>query len=276
MIHLHTALFGISLGLVSQVIAECSRATLQEVTAAYVRAQAAGQPGLLNLASNVSYAENDTPMDIKTGVISQTITIDFSRSLHDTVECAAFTEITAATSPHPYVIHTRMLVAAADGRVTAIESVVTDEGDWVFNATGHLYWTQQENWNPIPADQRDSRETIQAAADAYLDQWADSTLPVPLGTSCARLEGGMYTGERNASANTCRMPSFPTPILAGNRRYVIDEALGAVDVFNGFPWLERTLPPEEAVPSSNMVRVERGLIRYVHEITVCVTARCGR
>ncbi|KAK4112818.1 hypothetical protein N656DRAFT_779051 [Canariomyces notabilis] len=268
------------LTLATHAAAACSRAALQEVTASYIRAQTSGKPDELHLASNATYAENDKPMSITTGVLSQAITIDFSRSIHDTVECATFTELTAATSPHPYVIHTRMIVSPAAAanmtpEITAIESVVTDQGDWIFNATSHLYWTQQEKWDPIPESQRDTRETIKAAADAYLDQWANSTLPVPLGTPCARLEGGIYTGQRDPAANTCRMPAFPVPIRAGNRRYVIDEELGAVDVFNGFPWLEAT-NTDAAMPSSNLVRVEGGLIRYIHEVTVCETTMCGR
>ncbi|GAB1318459.1 Glucanase [Madurella fahalii] len=268
---IYSILLGLSLAYGAS--AACSRATLEEATASYVRAQTAGQLDLLSLASEVSYAENDTPMDIAEGVLSQAITIDFNRSIHDTVECATFTELTAATAEHPYVIHTRMLVA--DANITAIESVVTDQGDWIFNATGHLYWTQQENWDPIPAEQRDTREVIKAAGDAYLNQWFNSTLPVPLGTPCARLEGGIYTGQRNASANTCAMPAFPTPIDAGNRRYVIDEELGAVGIFNGFPWLEAS-DPEAVMPSSNLFRVQGGLIRYIHEVTVCKTPMCGR
>jgi len=271
MARVHSFLLGLSLA--SQALAACSRAALQEATASYVRAQAAGQLDLLHLASNASYAENDIPMDIKKGVLAQAITVDNSRSLHDSVECATFTEITAATNKHPYVIHTRMLVS--ESAITAIESVVTDEGDWVFNATGHLYWSKRETWDPIPEAKRDTRATIKAAGDAYLNQWANSTLPVPLGTPCARLEGGMYTGDRNPSGNTCKMPAFPQPLKAGNRRYVIDEELGAMDIFNGFPWLERT-KPDGSVPSSNLFRVEGGLIRYIHEITVCETPKCGR
>jgi hypothetical protein len=169
-----------------------------------------------------------------------------------------------------------MLLSPDTHTITTIESVVTDAGDWVFNATGHLTWAQQESWPPIPAAQRDSRETIQAAGDAYLDQWADATLPVPLGTPCARLEGGLYTGSRDASANTCAMPAFPVPLDAGGRRYVVDEVMGVVGIFNGFPWLEASRGAEVAMPSSNMVRVEGGLIRYIHEVTVCETVMCGR
>ena len=125
----------LGLSLASHALAACSRATLQDATATYVKAIAAGQSGLLSLGSNATYAENDVSLDIKQGILSQAITVDFSRSLHDSVECATFTEITAATSKHPYVIHTRMLVD--DAKITAIESVVTDAGDWAFNATGH-------------------------------------------------------------------------------------------------------------------------------------------
>lgn len=53
--------------------------------------------------------------------------------------------------------------------IKAIQSVVTDEGDWVFNATGHLYWSAMEKWDIIPEAKRDRREVIQRAADAYLD-----------------------------------------------------------------------------------------------------------
>lgn len=262
-------------GLVAQVSAACNREALQSVTSAYLEAQGSGKPARLSLTRNVSYAENDKSMAIAKGVLSQPITIDFNRSIHDTTQCATFTEITAATNKHPYVIHTRMLLSGDGAKVKKIESVVTDSGDWAFNATGHLYWTLQEKWDVIPKDKRDSRAVLQAAADAYLDQWGDSTLPVPLGTPCARLEGGLYTAGSNPSGNTCAMPAFPQPLKVENRRYIIDEELGAVDVFNGFPWLDAG-KKDGAVPSTNFIRVENGKIRYIHEITVCETPRCGR
>ena len=162
-------------------------------------------------------------MDIKTGVLAQPITIDFNRSIHDTTECATFTELTAATNKHPYVIYTRMLFT--NDKITTIESVVSDEGDWVFNATGHLRWTAQETWDPIPEDKRDSRAAIKAAGDLYLDSWGSAAVEVPFGTPCARLEGGFYTGSSNTTTNTCRMGQFPQPFVVGNRRYVIDEVM---------------------------------------------------
>ncbi|KAL7626072.1 hypothetical protein AAE478_002842 [Parahypoxylon ruwenzoriense] len=259
-------------GLASQALAACTRDQLQEATAAYIKAQAAGDPNLPALASNVSYLENDKVTDIKKGILSQAITIDFNRSLHDTTECATFTELSAATNESPYVIHTRMLFT--EDKITTVQSVVAHTGDWAFNATGHLYWTKQEKWDVIPEGERDSREVIKAAGDAYLDSWGDGTVSVPYGTPCARLEGGMYTGGGSPTANTCEMPEFPEPFTVTNRRYVVDEELGGLDIFNDFPFIDVDKP--DGTSSTNFIRVEGGKIRYIHEVTVCQNPGCGR
>ncbi|KAF2823175.1 hypothetical protein CC86DRAFT_421913 [Ophiobolus disseminans] len=260
-------------GLAVQTSAVCSRATLQDAVASYLKAQAAGNPSLLVQAKNISYAENDVKTDITKGVLSQVVTIDFSRSILDTTECSTFTEISAATDKHPYVIDTR-LILSSDG-VASVQSVIADSGDWVFNATSHLAWAKKEKWDPIPEGKRDSRAIIRAAGDAYLDSWKDGKVKVPYGTPCARLEGGAYTGERNPTSNSCKMPEFPKPFAgANNRRYVIDEELGAVGILNDFPFIDATRP--EGTPSTNFLRVEGGEIRYIHETTVCATRNCGR
>ncbi|RDL41885.1 Uncharacterized protein BP5553_01864 [Venustampulla echinocandica] len=240
-----------------------------------VRAQIAGLPNssMTALASNASYVENDMAMDISKGVLTQAVTVDFNRSLYDTTQCATFTELSAATNQHPYVIHTRMLFGT-DDKITAIQSVIADAGDWAFNATGQLYWNKKENWDPIPEAKRDSRTVIKAAGDAYLDSWGDGTVKVPYGTPCARLEGGSYTGGSNPTANTCKMPEFPKPFKITNRRYIIDEELGGLDIFNDFPFIDKTKP--DGTPSTNFIRVEGGMIRYIHEVTVCSTRNCGR
>jgi hypothetical protein len=261
------------LGFSAQVSAACTRAMLQDAVTTYLAAQAAGKADLLPRTTNTTYAENDVATDITKGILSQAVTIDLNRSLLDTTDCSTFTEISAATNAHPYVIDTRMLVS--EGRITAIQSVVADAGDWVFNATGQLYWSKKETWSMIPEGKRDSRAVIRAAADAYLDSWADGKVKVPYGAPCARLEGGAYTDTKNTSMNTCRMPEFPKPFAgANNRRYVIDEEIGAVGIFNNFPFIDATRP--DGTPSTNMVRVESGQIRYIHETTICATRNCGR
>ncbi|KAF2635946.1 hypothetical protein P280DRAFT_534547 [Massarina eburnea CBS 473.64] len=264
--------FWLTVGLASGASAACTRAQLEDAATAYVKAQAAGKPDALLLGPNVSYVENDVQIDIAKGVLSQAVTIDFNRSIFDTTQCIAFTEITAATNKHPYVIDTRLLFS--DDKITAIQSVIADAGDWIFDATSHLKWAKQEKWDSIPSDKRDTRAVIKAAGDAYLDSWGDGKVAVPYGTPCARLEGGAYTGDKSPSTNTCKMPEFPKPFSAGNRRYVIDEELGAVDIFNDFPFIDKTKP--NGTSSMNFIRVETGKIRYIHETTVCSTKNCGR
>ncbi len=255
---------------------ECSRETLQKLADTYVKAQTAGKAASIPLAANASYAENDKPMDIAKGVLTQALTVDFTRSLHDTKQCATFTELVAATHSHPYVIHTRM-EATRDGKVTKMESVVTDSDDWVFGATPHLNFTKAENWGEIPKDKRDTREAIQAAAESYINHWGDPTLTVLHGTPCARLEGRIYTATRDPAANSCNMPAFPQKIKTGNRRFVIDETAGAVVIFHNFSWLDAGLPADHpGTPASQMFRVEGGKNRYIHEVTACTTPNCGR
>src|SRR6185312_13852612 len=117
--------------------AECSREMLRRLTDTYVKAQTDGKAGMLPLAKGATYAENDQAMDIGKGVLAGALKVDYTRSFHDTTQCATFTEVVAATDPHPYVIHTRMEVTKA-GKVSKMESVVTDAGDWMFGAAEHL------------------------------------------------------------------------------------------------------------------------------------------
>lgn len=255
--------------------AECSREMLRKLTDAYVQAQSTGKPAMLPLAKGASYAENDQAMDIGKGVLAGALKVDFTRSFYDTTQCATFTELVAATDPHPHVIHTRMEATNA-GKVSKMESVVTHAGDWMFGATEHLAVTRSENWDEIPKDKRDTRAVIQAAADAYLDNWGDPALPVPHGTPCSRLEGRISTASRNPQGNTCNMGAFPQKLKVGHRRYVIDETIGAVSIFHDFPWLDAGLPTDPGTPASQMFRVEGGKNRYIHEVTVCTTPNCGR
>jgi len=254
----------------------CARETLVKLADAYVSAQKTGKPATLSLAANAYYGENDKAMDIGKGVLAKALVVDFTRSIYDTTQCATFTELVAATDPHPYVIHTR-IEATRDGKVSKMESVVTDEGDWVFGATQFLGFTKAENWDEIPMAKRDTRQAIQAAADAYLNNWGDPALPVPHGTPCAQLEGRMYkTTPRNPAGNACDMGAFPEKLNVTNRRYVIDETLGAVSIFHNFPWLDAGIPKDPGTQASHVVRVEGGKNRYLHEVTACTTPGCGR
>ena len=115
-------------------------------------------------------------------------------------------------------------------------------------------------------------------ANAYFDVFKDFSTAdkVPWNIPCARLEGSVYTGTRDPAAQACTMGKFPQPLNVTNRRYVIDETVGAVSIFHNFPWLDAGLPKDPGTPASQIFRVEHGKNRYIHEVTVCTTPKCGR
>ncbi|KAH5093826.1 hypothetical protein HBI73_126570 [Parastagonospora nodorum] len=263
----------ITLATVSRAF-ECTRSHLENVATQYVGMMATGQHDLFeNLAYTMQYVENNKTSTIINGTPAFGMTMDSNSSMLDTTQCKTFTEIIVTDPKHPYVIHTQMTLDD-EGNVVLIDSLVTDKGDWAFNATGYKYWNSQENWDPIPENMRLPRETIKAAGDAYANRCNDVSVHVPFGTPCARLEGGAYTGRGNLSANTCDIGGLPEHIPMVNRRYVVDEVYGVVDVFMGFTGLDRTRN-DTATPDSHLFRVEDGKIRYIHTASACFVDGCG-
>ncbi len=264
------------LALVATASADCPLWVLQNATAAYVAAQTAGKSATLTAfaVASLNYTENEKPANITGGILSKPLKIDHEIHLHDTAECATFSELIINDATHPYILGVRMLLSnESTPKITFVESLVTTTGDWAFNATGYIYWESKESWDPIPAAKQDSRATIKAAGDAYFDRFANINATVPWGTPCARLEGGAYTGARNLTENTCNL-GLPSTITVTNRRYVVDESMGSVVIYVGFPGLDRTQGQKPA-PDSHLFRVQGGKLRYIHTISSCVTPGCG-
>ncbi|KAH6623935.1 hypothetical protein F5144DRAFT_584796 [Chaetomium tenue] len=235
--------------------ADCTREFLQTSADSLIAAQKAGNPALLTPVSDtLTYRENYAAAKLPSGILTKALPIDHSRHSLDATQCATYTELISATGATPYVLGVQMYFA--DGAVSKIDTLVTTTGDWLFNATGTLHWASQEKWSTIPEADRDSREVIQAAADAYCDIFSDKSVVVPWGYPCARLEGGMYTG--NGGPNDKCDVGIPSGVSLTDRRYVIDETVGAVSVFLSFA----------TIPDSHEFRVEKGKLRFVHTLTV--------
>lgn len=260
----------LALGLAATgVSAACTRESLKTVTDGYLATLKAGTPASFTAAAAaVPYSENAVTMEMSKGVLSQGVEVEFSRSIFDTTECASYTEI-VTTIKHAYVIGTRIVVDPATNMVTSIESILCDDGDWLFNAAGSLRYNKQENWDPIPAEKRDTREVIKAAGEAYVNAWSDSKINPPFASPCSRLEGGAYL------TGNCKL-TFPPPFNVTKRSYTIDEELGAIDIFHNFPFLDKALPREPGTQTNNLMRVEAGKIRYIHENTVCTKKGCNK
>ncbi|KAK0629534.1 hypothetical protein B0T17DRAFT_615297 [Bombardia bombarda] len=222
----------------------CTRDLLRFHTEQYINSQIRGDPSaLLAIASpDLVYNEDGVSRSPKTGVtaLSAPLRIDHNRSSLDTTQCATYTELIVSDPANPRVIGTQLRFDPTGQTLVKVESLVSQPGDWAFNATQTLSYASSEDgkWTTIPEAERDTRAVIQAAADAYLNLFNNPSEVVPWGTPCN--------------------VGVPSGVPITNRRYVIDETLGTVDALVQFA----------TRPDSHEFRVEGGKIKFVHTLTI--------
>ncbi|KAK3379062.1 hypothetical protein B0T24DRAFT_144692 [Lasiosphaeria ovina] len=244
----------------SPVSADCTREDLLAAANSYVNAVTAGKIDGLKLSStNFTYQENNKAADIKRGVLSQPLKIDLNRSTADTVACASYTMIISSGGSKPYVLATQLRHDAGDAStISMIDTIAATTGSLFFNPKQTLGYIQKENWGVLDAADRPSRDLLKRVGDAYLDMWTDAKAAdsIPWGTNCERVEGSSLTRPCGGS-----LPHGGSAKNNGNRRYVIDEAVGSVDVLCSFDSLG-------SLPDSHEIRLEAGKVKYVHTVTV--------
>jgi len=249
-----------SLNVQAQV--SCTRGGLQRAVNMYIDAQTSGDTSGLPLASSTGYWENETLMNMDEGLINKAMTINHHRSIFDEETCQSFTEVIVTDKDEPYVLGTRLRVNHE--KIAEIEILWTTTGYWLFDADAYLGYSSSEDWSPIPVEVRDSRGTIVAAANAYLDAFLEGKIDqVPWGFPCVRIEGGAYTG-KGSPADSCEV-GVPAGVNIANRRFVVDEVMGSVVVYCTFG----TGSPGggSGSPDTHLFRVENGKLRYVHTLT---------
>jgi hypothetical protein len=240
----------------------CSRDGLQKAVDLYIAAQTAGDTSGMPLAMGVGYFENMARTDIEKGVIKTAMKIDLHRSFLDPSTCQTFTEVIVTNKDKPYVLATRLRVN--HDKIADVEILWTTTGYWLFNAEAYLKWSSSEKWDPISAAQRDTRGTLIAAANAYLDAFLEGKKDlVPWGYPCNRTEGGAHTGN-GSPMDSCDV-GVPSGVNISNRRFIVDEMLGTVAVFCTFG----AGGPNggSGAPDTHLFRVENGKLRYVHTLT---------
>jgi hypothetical protein len=240
----------------------CSREGLQRAVDLYIVAQAKGDTSGLPLATGLGYMENIAVTDIDKGLIKTAMKIDHHRSLLDPATCQTFTEVIVANKEKPYVLGTRLRVN--HDKIAEIEILWTTTGYWLFNADNYLKYSSSENWGTIPANQRDTRETLVAAANAYLDAFLEGKKDlVPWGYPCNRTEGGAHTGN-GSPTDSCDV-GVPSGVNIANRRFIVDETIGSVAVFCTFG--AGNAAGGSGAPDTHLFRIENGKLRYVHTLT---------
>jgi hypothetical protein len=240
----------------------CTREGLQRAVDLYLAAQTKGDTSGMPLAAGLGYVENVAPADISTGLIKTPMAIDHHRSLLDPATCQTFTEVIVTSKERPYVLGTRLRVNR--DKIAEIEILWTTTGYWLFNADAYLKYSSTEKWDVIPSGARDSRTTLVSAANAYLDAFLEGKKDlVPWGYPCNRTEGGAHTGN-GSPTDSCDV-GVPSGVNIANRRFVVDETIGAVVVFCTFG----AGGPNggSGAPDTHLFRVESGKLRYVHTLT---------
>ena len=253
--------------------AGCTRERLMEIADQYRASQADGRAimHMKPMGEWVNYYENFELSSMSFGgVIASPQKVDWDRSFYDTVSCTVYVESIITNPEHPYVLATMIrgsgAIGSPIGTISGFDVIVSDQDDWLFDAGKTLYYAQREDWSEIPEGRRNTRQELQAAADAYLDLFKDKSVQVPWGTPCARLEGSAYTGKGQPD-DSCAV-GVPENIEMAERRYVIDPVVGSVAVF-------LRMGPNRR-PDAHVFRIEDGKIRYVHTVTNCGTdENCG-
>jgi hypothetical protein len=240
----------------------CTRAELKAATKAYVNAQRTGDISKLQFADNAQFLENMSMIGKGDGLWNKKLPIAYSSSYHDPQRCKTFTEIVVTDGGHPYVIGTRLYMN--DGKILRVDSLVTDKGDWLFNANAYKTYAGAEDWSELPVSERTRGQEMINGANAYLDQFSDKFTEAPWGHPCERLEGGAYTNVKGEADTTCEV-GIPAGILyIINRDYLVDEEKGVVNVFCRFG-------SGTGMPDSHTFRYVDGKFRYVHTLSVNLT-----
>ena len=240
----------------------CSREGLQRAVDLYIAAQTKGDTSGLPLSTGLGYMENVAPANINGGLITNAMTIDHHRSLLDPATCQTFTEVIVTNKEKPYVLGTRLRVN--HDKIAEIEILWTTTGYWLFNADAYLKYSSTEKWDIIAPNKRDTRDALVAAANAYLDAFLEGKKDlVPWGYPCNRTEGGAHTGS-GSPTDSCDV-GVPSGVNIANRRFVVDETIGSVQVFCTFG--AGNAAGGSGAPDSHLFRVENGKLHYVHTLT---------
>jgi hypothetical protein len=242
----------------------CTRASLQSAVDSYIAAQQAGNPDQMPLASSVKYIENMANSSIERSVIQIALPIAFHRSFLDTETCKTFTEVIVTKGEHPYVIGIRFNLQ--NSKINEINAIVTDEGDWEFNAENSFNASSREDWNILPENQRVDRQTLINAANAYFDTFTYEDVKVPWGIPCARLEGGKYSGD--GPRTSCKTGVPLEGIEIADRSFVVDTDMGTVNVFSRFGVTQNPrFGKTNGLPDSHTFRLVNGRLRYIHSMS---------
>ena len=137
-----------------------------------------------------------------------------------------------------------------------MEMVWSTIGHRGFDVDSYLKNSSADQWGEIPPPDRDTRVTLESAANAYLDALqAGKAEVMPWGLPCSR----------TAANGSCQVDAPMGTVNIANRHFVVDQSIGAVAVFCTFGADPAT--GRIRAPDVHLFRIENGKVRFVHAIT---------
>ena len=170
--------------------ATCTRASLAALTDKYLDALSARDPKSLPLATSVKYTENGKIVEVGKGLWTTAGRVTFRRKLLDAERCGALVQAVLEETgmKRPTILGVRLQLA--DAKIAEIESYVARSTEFSYNPEG-VPLQDGDDWESIlPEAARSSRETMNAAADAYFSLFDKPETHVPFATPCNRYENG--------------------------------------------------------------------------------------
>lgn len=241
----------------------CTRASLLAAAEAYQAAQVAGDKSKLPLSSSATFTENFKTTTM--GIWQTALMVSYRHDLLDTFACQTFSELYVTEGTQQYVIGARL--ALKDGQISELETIVTTgtvsgstitSKDWNFDAQAYLTCAKSEDWSVVPEAQRNTREQLIAAGEAYFMVFSNKDTPVPWGTPCYRLEGGKgCTPAADKASQSCNV-GVPDGITFKNTHWVVDLELNTAVGLTLFAGVD---------PDSHTFRLLDGKIVKVHTLT---------
>lgn len=225
--------------LVALAQTRCQWANLRSSADLYAESQTFGSTSdLIFSSASFSYLENSHQINISSSLLTTPLKIAHSHTIIDQDACATFSKLVVTDAGKNLVIGTHISYESTlrNGQlpIKKIDSVIVEEK----NAAAVLNQVKKETWSSFSRSAQDSREALTKAVDGWLDGGA------VWGETCATLSSSTYT-----EGPPCP-PGFTGQTKAAERRYAVDETVGAVGVLSDVGGL--------------VARVVGGKLRYVH------------
>lgn len=238
---------------------ECTREGLKSVVASYFQAMGAHDPARLPVAPNLRFTENSQEMKLGEGLWKGAGKLRFHRSLIDTGRCGSLTEAVMDENGGPVIAILRLKLDK--GKISEVETIVARTGDFAFKPLGVLETTNLDWEGLLPPEQRATRETMNAAANAYYDMFAEHpAAESPFAFPCERWENGTYMTKKYCSPRGL-------VITHPHRRFpVTDVEAGVTAAIVHFA---------EALPDVHFFKIRNGKIELIEAVCAGRTKDTG-